>query len=223
MVTTTADGDAGSVALMADDDAALLDLVRAIIGHEHARVSHAIATSPALVTTALRGGATRQHPVDWFFPEIRHYCYAGDTALHMAAAAYDATVAKQLLDAGAAVGAANRRKAQPLHYAVDGGPGLPSRTRSAQTDTIVCLAQHGADLDAHDANGTTPLLRAVRNRCADAVAALLDAGANPSLRNKRGSTAMQLAKTTSGRGGTGSPEAKAEQQRIVEILTQRSC
>src|SRR5690349_19289403 len=139
-----------SVGDVPDGDAALLELIRAIIRGERAAVSRVLGASPALATAALRGGATRADHDDWFFPEIAHYCYTGDTALHMAAAANDAVVAQQLLAAGAAVDAVNRRKARPLHYAVDGGPGLPAWSRSAQRATIACLVEHGADLEAPD-------------------------------------------------------------------------
>jgi len=54
-----------------------------------------------------------------------------------------------------------------------------------------------------DKNGTTPLHRAVRNRCASAVNALLDLGADPDATNQSGSTALQLACWTTGRGGAG--------------------
>jgi len=50
------------------------------------------------------------------------------------------------------------------------------------------------------------------------VAALLRAGADPRLRNDRGSTASDLAHWTTGRGGTGSAAAKAEQRIIIELL-----
>ena len=36
--------------------------------------------------------------------------------------------------------------------------------------------------------------------------------------NKNGSTPMQLATKMTGRGGSGSPEAKAQQEEIVRIL-----
>ena len=68
--------------------------------------------------------------------------------------------------------------------------------------------------------GVTPLHRAVRNRCAAAVRALLDGGGDGSATNDRGSTALDLAGWTTGRGGTGSPAAKAEQAAIVEVLRQ---
>ena len=76
----------------------------------------------------------------------------------------------------------------------------------------------GADPDATTAGGVTPLHRAVRNRCSTAVRVLLDAGADPARRNDHGSSAMDLAQWTTGRGGSGSPEAKREQVRIIRLL-----
>ena len=71
---------------------------------------------------------------------------------------------------------------------------------------------------AVDKGGVTPLHRAVRNRCAAAVAALLAAGADPHAENNSGSTPARLARVTSGRGGSGSPAAKAQQAEIVRLL-----
>ena len=82
----------------------------------------------------------------------------------------------------------------------------------------MCLIEAGADPNAQNMDGATPLHRAVRTRCAGAVRALLDHGADPAIRNKNGSTAMQLALHTTGRGGSGSPEAKAQQQEILLLL-----
>src|SRR5205823_7125078 len=119
---------------------------------------------------------------------------------------------RELASAGASVAAANRRGAQPLHYAVDGIPGSPRWNPVAQRETVLCLLQLGADPNAFDKNGTAPLHRAVRNRCAAAVKALVDGGADPRASNRSGSTAVQLARWTTGRGGAGSAEAKAQQQ-----------
>ena len=80
------------------------------------------------------------------------------------------------------------------------------------------LVEIGADPNARAAGGVTPLHRAVRNRCAAAVQALLEAGADASLTNDSGSTALALTEWTTGRGGTGSPEAKHEHELIVQIL-----
>ena len=83
---------------------------------------------------------------------------------------------------------------------------------------ITYLIEAGADPDAVAAGGVTALHRAVRNRCAAAVRALLDAGADPLRQNDNGSTAITLAQWTTGRGGTGSPEAKAQQADIIGML-----
>jgi ankyrin repeat protein len=67
-------------------------------------------------------------------------------------------------------------------------------------------------------SGVAPLHRAVRTRCTAAVKALLEGGANVSARNKSGSTPWLLATLNTGRGGTGSPQAKAQQAEIVRLL-----
>jgi ankyrin repeat protein len=64
----------------------------------------------------------------------------------------------------------------------------------------------------------TPLHRAVRTRCAAAVRALLDGGADARYPHGTGTSPLQLAARTTGRGGSGSAEAKAKQQMIVELL-----
>jgi ankyrin repeat protein len=119
---------------------------------------------------------------------------------------------------GADVHAKNRRGAAAIHYAVDGIPGSPYWNPRAQAATVARLIEAGADANALDNNGTTPLHRAVRNRCAAAVRALLDGGADARSRNKSGSTPMQLAVQNTGRGGSGSPEAKAQQTEIIRLL-----
>jgi hypothetical protein len=144
--------------------------------------------------------------------------YEGDTALHAAAFSYDAEMASDLIARGAAIRARNRRGAEPLHAAVIGGPGAATWNPTRQRAVILYLIEAGADANATAAGGVTPLHRAVRNRCSAAVEALLGAGADASLRNDRGSTASDLARWTTGRGGTGSEAAKAEQRTILELL-----
>jgi len=87
---------------------------------------------------------------------------------------------------------------------------------------ILSLVAAGADPNARAADGVTPLHRAVRNRCSAAVDALLRSGADPRLENDSGSTASDLAHWTTGRGGTGSDAAKAEQQIIIDLLAPRA-
>src|SRR4029079_14751933 len=120
-------------------------------------------------------GATRQSASNLFFSNIKHYLYAGDTALHLAAAAFRRPVAELLVARGADCRARNRRGAQPLHYAADANHWNPT----AQAETIEYLLSVGADPNALDKSGVAPLHRAVRTRSLPAVRALLDGGANP--------------------------------------------
>ncbi len=71
---------------------------------------------------------------------------------------------------------------------------------------------------ALDQSGVAPLHRAVRQRCPRAVDSLLRHGAGVRLKNKSGSTPLHLAVQNTGRGGTGSPEAKALQEEIIALL-----
>src|SRR5262249_50738358 len=91
----------------------------------------------------------------------------------------------------------------------------------AEAGAVTCLIEAGADPNSLDRSGVTPLHRAVRVRCAVAVKALLDGGADPHRKNKRGSTPMLLAIQNTGRGGSGSLEAKAQQEQIVQLLQER--
>jgi ankyrin repeat protein len=200
------------------DDGSLMTFARAIAHGDRVRATALLAAAPELALARLAVGATRQAAKEHYLDELEHYLYAGDTALHIAAAAYEAGIVRELVNVGAIVAAANRRGAGPLHYAVDGTPGSARWNPFAQQETVLCLLEHGADPNAVDKGGTTALHRAVRNRCAAAVKALLDAGADPGAANGNGSTAMQLARWTTGRGGTGSAAARAQQEEIIGLL-----
>src|SRR5262249_48858374 len=115
------------------------------------------------------------------------------------------------------VGPGNRRGPQPLHYAADSSPGSDSWSPAAQATVIAALIAAGADPNATDKSGVAPLHRAVRTRSSAAVRALLEGGADPKRTNKSGSTPMKLAMQPTGRGGSGSTDAKAEQALIVEL------
>ena len=196
----------------------LLPLIRAIFDDDARQVSWLLESAPELATQSLLVGAERQSAVQFFFPQIAHYLYAGDTPLHAAAAVYRIATAKALLASGASVAAANRRGATPLHYAADGGPASPVWNSEAQGEMIGLLLAAGADPNALDKSGVAPLHRAVRQRCPRAVDALLRNGAAVGLKNNSGSTPLHLAVQNTGRGGSGSPESKACQKEIIELL-----
>jgi hypothetical protein len=153
---------------------------------------------------------------------IPHWIYAKDTALHVAAAGYRVEIAKMLLDAGADPNAAqNHRRSRPLHYAADGYVISKLWNEKNQVAMIRVLLKAGAEVDAQDKNGATPLHRAVRTRCAAAVECLLDAGADATIKNKPGSTAFHLAVQNTGRGGSGADIARSAQREIIRLFLVR--
>ncbi len=191
--------------------------MRVVVDGDIDQVTRRLAASPALATTSSAVGATRQEASTFFFAGIAHYLYEGDTALHMAAAAFRRQIAELLIAHGADCRAKNRRGAEPLHYAADANRWDPT----AQAEMIEYLVSVGADPNALDKSGVAPLHRAVRTRSLAAVRALLDGGANSRQPNKAGSTPLHLAVQTTGRGGSGSPEAREQQVGIVRLLLDR--
>src|SRR5262249_50027573 len=153
---------------------------------------------------------------EFFLAESLAQVYQGDTALHAAGFSYNLPMAQELVARGADVRARNRRGAEPLHAATIGVPGSAHWNPERQRAVILYLIEAGADPTAAAAGGVTPLHRAVRNRCSAAVDALLSNGADPYRANDHGSTAFDLAQWTTGRGGTGSAEARIEQRIIIQ-------
>jgi ankyrin repeat protein len=195
-------------------------LFRAIAAGDTSAVRRLLAREPRLATQATVEGATRSASQSSFLPSIGHYVYAGDTALHVAAAAHHVEVVATLLALGASPRARNRRGAEPLHYAADGSTGSAPLHPEAQTSTIEALIRAGADPNAEDNDGVAPLHRAVRTRSAAAAAALLAHGAEPRRQSGRGSTPLHLAVQNTGRGGSGTPEARQRQAEIIRMLVE---
>lgn len=191
-----------------------LNFVRVVVDGDIDQVAGYLAGSPALAATASGVGATRLESSAFFFADIAHYLYAGDTALHLAAAAFRRQVAALLVAHGADCRARNRRGAEPLHYAADANRWDPS----AQADTIEYLISVGADPNSLDRSGVSPLHRAVRTRSLAAVRALVDGRADVRKPNKAGSTPLHLAVQTTGRSGSGSAQAREQQAGIVRFL-----
>lgn len=184
-------------------------LLAAIVDDDRTRTKELLSADPALASC----------PVDkprLYRSSVCHWLYAGDTALHLAAAGYRVEIVGLLLAAGAdpnVIG--NHRETRPLHYAADGYIVDAAWEAKRQVKTIRRLLDAGADINAQDKNGASPLHRAVRTRCAAAVASLLQAGSDPTLRNHSGSTPFHLAVQNTGRGGSGAEVAKAAQRQII--------
>lgn len=150
--------------------------------------------------------------------DIPHQLYAGDTALHVAAAALRPLAVEALIDAGADANAENRRGATALHYACDARP-LSGRTwnPSKQRAVIERLVDAGANVEHADKSGAAPLHRAVRARSPEAVRCLLERGARvDATHGRRRTTALDIAMHSTGASGT--KGTRAEQQEIVEVL-----
>ena len=109
---------------------------------------------------------------------------------------------------------AGERELDPLHYAADTNHWAPA----AQKATIELRIAVGADPNALDDLGVSPLPRAVRPRSSAGVQALLAGGADVRLTNTRGSTPLHLALRTTGRTGSGAARAKLEQRKIIQLL-----
>jgi hypothetical protein len=196
------------------EDARLVELFRSMASGDIARALQMLAASPVLATARASVGASADSAEPFFLTEIAHYFYAGDTALHIAAASHDPRMAVHLIGLGAAPSGRNRRGAEPLHYAADAN----RENAPAQGKTVACLCAAGADPNALDKSGVAPLHRAVRTRGAAAVQALLAAGANPRLKNGSGSTPLHLAVQNTGRGGTGNASSVERQKNIIALL-----
>src|SRR5690348_2267680 len=151
------------------EDQLLICLIDAILRDDKQNVAKLLAESPSLARQSISVGATRQAETNFFFEEIGHYLYAGDTPLHAAAGGYRLEIARELIERGSDVSAMNRRGAQPLHYAADGSPGSRHWNPEGQARMIALLINAGGDPNALDKSGVGPLHRAVRQRCAAAV------------------------------------------------------
>src|SRR5262245_31080469 len=82
---------------MTRNDSALMTLVRAIVVNDATATARLLAASPALARAPLATGATRHAATAYYFEDIGHYLYAGDTALHAAAAAYRHDIVRELI------------------------------------------------------------------------------------------------------------------------------
>src|SRR3989339_16020 len=107
---------------------------------------------------------------------------AGYTALMNAVSSGDSALVQKLIDCGANVKKANSYTGQtPLMFAA-----------ARNLEIARYLIEKGADTNAADSEGFTPLMIATLEDKPKVVTLLLDKGANPSLVNKKGKTALDL-------------------------------
>jgi len=196
-------------------------LIEAIAMSDLDEARRLLEVAPELASDQLRQGATRRATTANYLPSLGRYVYEGDSPLHVAAAAWNSDLVRQLIGHGAPPTARNRLGATPLHYAATGNPEAARWDPIGQSQSITALVAGGADPNAIDNNGSTPLHKAIRTRCAAAVETLLNLGADPTIRTRNGSTCERLATVSSGRGGSGSPIAKEQQVRILDLLSRR--
>lgn len=121
-------------------------------------------------------------------PEAAHaFSPDGWTALHLAAAFGTPAAAEVLLKHGARVDAIsnNPQRNQPLHAALALGGGV---------EMAALLLAHGADPNATQVGGYTPIFSAAAANRRDLVEVLLAADANPHLINDSGKTPTDYAR-----------------------------
>jgi uncharacterized protein len=105
----------------------------------------------------------------------------GESALMLAALKGQLELAEKMVKKGADV---NKTGWTPLHYAASAG----------QTAVINLLLENHSYIDAESPNGSTPLMMASMYGTPDSVKLLLNEGADPSLKNQQGLTALDFAR-----------------------------
>jgi ankyrin repeat protein len=121
----------------------------------------------------------------WGYPvRISPVLDKGWTPLHLAAANGDLATITSLLDCDG-VNVVDDHKSTPLHQAA-------SKSRG-DTEVMSLLLKAGANIEAQDADGDTPLSWAAENRNVEAVQFLLRAGAKTESRNHSQETVLYVA------------------------------
>lgn len=108
---------------------------------------------------------------------------AGESPLMLAALKGNLPLVHRLIERKAEV---NKPGWAPLHYAA-------THAEPISTDVVRLLLEHHAYIDAESPNKTTPLMMAARYGTPQVVKLLLEEGADPTLRNEQGLTALDFA------------------------------
>lgn len=107
-----------------------------------------------------------------------------ESALMLAALRGNLSAARALIRLDADV---NKTGWTPLHYAASG-------TTQDAAAMVALLLEESAYIDAASPNGTTPLMMAVRYGTGDVALLLIEEGADPTLKNDLGLTAIDFAR-----------------------------
>lgn len=122
--------------------------------------------------------------LDWPKTQVEVRTGKDESPLMLASLKGLTDLCQKLIDKGADV---NKPGWAPLHYAATNG----------HLEVMRLLLEHHAYIDAGSPNASTPLMMAARYGTAAAVELLLDAGADPMLKNDRGMTAIDFAQSVS--------------------------
>lgn len=118
--------------------------------------------------------------LDWPGTKVDERTPQGETPLMIAALRGNLSAARKLIARHADV---NKPGWTPLHYAATNG----------HREMIELLLEHHAYIDAESPNGSTPLMMAAQYANAQTVQLLLDAGADPRVKNQQQLTAIDFA------------------------------
>lgn len=118
--------------------------------------------------------------INWPKTDVEVRSAKDESPLMLAALKGHLELARKLVERGADV---NKTGWTPLHYAATGG----------HLQIMDLLLENHAYIDAESPNGTTPLMMAARYGTPAAVKLLLEGGADSTLRNRLGLTAIDFA------------------------------
>ncbi|MGH2486560.1 MAG: ankyrin repeat domain-containing protein [Ktedonobacterales bacterium] len=198
IITAARAGDAGGVSALLDSDPSLANvandagetpLIVAIYSGARDVVSMLLARGAAanLFESAAMGDTPTIHAMLTANPAlVNSYSYDGWTALHLAAHFGQTATARALVEQGADIALRSRNPLDnlPLHAAVAGGD---------HAELVRLLLEHGANPNATQHGGYTPLHETAQNGFLVATRLLLAAGADPNVRTNEGRSARELA------------------------------